>query len=422
MRASLGRLILLSAFVGVATIDAAQAQQQDPQAVREDVDRLRQELESLRLQYAEQLRLLEAKIAALQLPPGATTPEPVAPVPPGAAVADGPQGPLPVYGNVNALSKIFNPDLAVIGNFTGAAGRNPLQPLPPFDLREVETSLQAVVDPYARADFFLAVSPEGIEIEEGYITFPTLPGGLLMKAGKMRSAFGKVNRMHAHVLPWTDRPLMTEHLLGGDEGLSDAGISVARLLPNPWIFLEATGEVYRGGSTLFHSYERRDLSYVGHLRGYQDVSESSNVELGTSFAYGSNDAGPSASTRIIGLDGTFRYRPLRRAIYRGLLARTEVAWSRRSELGGVNAVGGYVAAEYQFARRWFAGARVDHSGRPTETDKKDNSASWLLTYWPSEFSQIRGQFRRTSYAERVTANEFLFQFLFSIGAHGAHAF
>ena len=35
---------------------------------------------------------------------------------------------------------------------------------------------------------------------------------------------------------------------------------------------------------------------------------------------------------------------------------------------------------------------------------------------------MRGQYRRTHYAEGATANEFLFQFLFSIGAHGAHPF
>jgi hypothetical protein len=35
---------------------------------------------------------------------------------------------------------------------------------------------------------------------------------------------------------------------------------------------------------------------------------------------------------------------------------------------------------------------------------------------------VRTQFRRTRFGEGHTANEFLFQFLFSIGAHGAHAF
>jgi hypothetical protein len=35
---------------------------------------------------------------------------------------------------------------------------------------------------------------------------------------------------------------------------------------------------------------------------------------------------------------------------------------------------------------------------------------------------VRGQYRRTAYAIGPTANEFLFQFQFAIGAHGAHPF
>jgi hypothetical protein len=46
----------------------------------------------------------------------------------------------------------------------------------------------------------------------------------------------------------------------------------------------------------------------------------------------------------------------------------------------------------------------------------------FLTFWPTEFSQIRGQYRRTNFAEGIRGNEFLFQFNFSIGAHGAHVF
>jgi hypothetical protein len=53
---------------------------------------------------------------------------------------------------------------------------------------------------------------------------------------------------------------------------------------------------------------------------------------------------------------------------------------------------------------------------------RDTGGSLVLTYWPSEFSQIRSQLRRTSYGDNRTANEFLFQFQFSIGAHGAHPF
>ena len=77
----------------------------------------------------------------------------------------------------------------------------------------------------------------------------------------MRAAFGKVNTMHTHVLPWADRPLVTANLLGGEDGIDDAGVSVAHLIPNPWLFLEATGQVFRGDSEgVFASASRRFAS------------------------------------------------------------------------------------------------------------------------------------------------------------------
>jgi hypothetical protein len=405
--------------IGVASPSVAQPQSAEAQAIHAELDRLRGEFDALRREYGERFGMLEARLAALERTPspaGQTAPAP------SDGTATGPQGTLPIYGTASLLSKIFNPDVAVVGNVVGAAGRNAVETLPALDLRETEMSFQAVVDPYARADFFFGVGPEGIAVEEGFITFPTLPGGVLMKAGKLRSAFGKVNAMHGHVLPWADRPLAARNLLGGDEGLADAGISVARLVPNPWLFLEATGEVHRGRSALFAGRDRRDLAYVGHLRGYRDLSESSNVEVGASFARGPNDAGADARTSVLGFDGTFRYRPLRRAIYRRVLARTELLWSRRSEAGGANPFGAYLSAEYQFARRWFAGVRYDHAERATDPNATDTGQSWLLTFWPSEFSQVRTQYRRTRYSEGETANELLLQLLFSIGAHGAHPF
>ena len=75
-------------------------------------------------------------------------------VPPGAAGAGGPSGPLPVYGP--ASSKVFNPDIAVIGDFLGAVGTNDSdRATPSLEMHEVEATFQAIVDPYARADFFL---------------------------------------------------------------------------------------------------------------------------------------------------------------------------------------------------------------------------------------------------------------------------
>jgi hypothetical protein len=416
----------------------ASAQTTQTQQVRDEIERLRQEFDALRRQYDGRLAALEARLAAVEgtpantlAPTQAATPPPPAvvgqppetQVPPGAAGAGGPTGTLPVYGNASALSKIFNPDIAVIGDFLGAAGRNREEPSPALEMHEAEIAFQAIVDPFARADFFFAAGPEGVEIEEGFITFTSLPGGLLAKVGKIRGAFGKVNTIHNHVLPWTDRPLVTRNLVGGEEGISDAGVSVSKLLLNPWFFLEATGEVYRGQSDVFASHKRSDLAYVGRLRGYRDVSEASNFDLGTSFAYGHNEQGPGFTTRLFGVDATFRYRPLRRAIYKRLLARSELIWSRNQQAAGpTTSFGMYAGGDYQFARRWFAGARYDYSDRAFDPTAKDKGGSLLLTFWPSEFSQVRAQYRRTRFAEGGIANELLFQFLFSIGAHGGHVF
>jgi hypothetical protein len=350
-----------------------------------------------------------------------------------------PQGPdvaVPPPGltQVNpAASKVFNPDMSVIGNFVGVAGKNEVSDQPSMQMSEVEMAFQAIVDPYARADFFLSASPEGLEVEEGYLTFNTLPAGLLLKVGKMRAQFGKVNTMHSHILPWADRPLVTENLVGGEEGISDAGMSLSKLIPNSLLFLEATGEVFMGNSDVFQSHKRSDLNYVGRFRGYHDLSEGTNLDVGFSYAFGPTDvavplvveeAADSPNKQLFGIDATFRYRPLRRAIYKRFLARTELVWSRQDVPGAdiLRAFGFYGNGEYQFARRWFAGGRYDWSERVFAPDLHDNGGSLFLTYWPSEFSQIRGQYRRTNYGDAASANEFLFQFNFAIGAHGAHVF
>jgi hypothetical protein len=343
-------------------------------------------------------------------------------VPPGAATGDAPAT-LPAYGGGTASSKVFNPDMAAIGNFVGAAGKSPGGGEPSLNMQESELSFQAVVDPYARADFFVTVGPDEVALEEGFITFPTLPGGLLAKVGKFRDAFGKVNGMHAHVLPFIDRPLVSTNLLGGEDALADSGISIARLLPNPWLFLEATAQVYQGNSTIFKAPTRGDLAYVGHLRAYRDLGESTNVDLGGSFAYGHNGVTDDTTTRLWGADATLRWKPLRRSIYTHVLARGEVAWSQREDLlGAQHSVGGYGYLEYQFARRWTSGVRYDNSER-ADSGIRDTGGSFILTYRPSEFSLVRAQYRRTSLGDVDEArNELLFQFLFAIGAHGAHPF
>ena len=402
-------LFLAGGVLGLAA-SATAAGQVEPAAapaVGDDIGALRRELESLRQDYASRIGALEARLATLEASQAAAAPA-AAPVPAPAAMS----------------SKVFNPDIAAIGNFVGAVGQSPEGGVPSLNMQEAELSFQAVVDPFARADFFVTLGPDEVALEEGYITFPTLPGGFLTKVGKMRDAFGRVNGQHPHTLGFVDRPLVSTNLTGGEDGLADAGISVARLIPNPWLFLEATGQVYRGHSAVFEAPTRSDLAYVGHLRAYQDLGESTNLDLGGSIAYGHNGVSDGTTTRLLGVDATLRWKPLRRSIYTHLLARGELTWSRAGAASGtVDAVGGYGFLEYQFGRRWTAAARYDNSERAYAPGLRDTGGSFILTYKPSEFSLVRAQYRRTSFGDADTpVNELLFQFLYAIGAHGAHPF
>jgi hypothetical protein len=420
-------LIILLVFVPGSFGQAPTAA--DLNALRAQIDTLKADYEKRVAALEMQLQTLQAQVQAAPAEQQPAAQQPTAQVPTGAQGAGGPAGALPVYGRADS-SKVFNPDIAVIGDFISATGSNKVDPAPVFDMHESEVSFQAIVDPYARADFFISFGQEGVDLEEGYITFPAVPGGILAKAGKMRAAFGKVNTMHNHVLPWIDRPLMTTDLVAGEDGINDAGFSVARLIPNRWFFLEATAQAYRGDSfPVFNSSKRGNLSYVGHLRGYQDISESTNIDLGVSYAHGHNPAGVEESevgqfkTTLYGTDATLRWRPLKRSIYRSFVGRSEVVWSLRGQPGGKQrSLGYYISGDYQFGRRWFAGLRYDHSQRADNNSLLDTGQSAILTYWPSEFAQLRGQYRRTQFAIGPTANEFLMQLQFAIGAHGAHPF
>jgi hypothetical protein len=345
------------------------------------------------------------------------------------------------FGGATGNAKLLNPDISLIGDFIGTAGYNNVVPARSLELHESEIGFQAIIDPYSRADAFISFGETGVSVEEAYLTFTSLPAGLLMKVGKMRADFGKVNTIHNHALPWIDRPLVTNNLVGGEDGIDDAGISLSHFIPAPkgW-FMEGTAQVYRGDSDdLFRAYRRQDLGTVGHLRAYRDLSESTNLDLGASYARG-NSAGlatagkPSAFfTNLYGADATLRWKPLRRAVYKNFLLRTELFWSARDQLSPLSifqtqhAFGMYSSAEYRINRRWTVGGRFDRTGHATAANLTDTGLSGILTYWPSEFSQIRGQYRFghlavASPGDFSNANEFLFQFLFVMGAHGAHPF
>jgi len=368
--------------------------------------------------------LIAGAAAAQESPPQPTptatpTPTPAAPAPAGSS------------GGASQASNYFNPSISVIGNFLAAGGQNAVENLPSASLRESEVGLQAVVDPYARADFFISFGEHDVSVEEGFLTFTSLPGNLLVKVGRMRVSFGKVNTMHLHVLPWPDEPLPVVNLLGGEEGWVGTGVSVAKLLPLGDVFSELTVQVLRGDSDgLFSAPKRSDLAYNGHYRVFADLSDSTNLDLGLSYGQGPNGTSPAAKTALEAVDATLRWKPLAKGNYRSAIVRGEYLRSRRDQLGGtVNADGWFLSGEYQLAKRWWVGVRGEASQHADNAAIKDTGSATTLTFWPSEFSQLRAELRQRRYGgpnsvstREYTANEVLLQLQFAIGAHGAHPF
>jgi hypothetical protein len=424
-------LVRTAAFVALAAVSPAAAQEKVPPGTeaqaaptRQEIDGLKREVEALR----EQIRLLQDEIAALTRgapPAGAQAPPPAAAPPPSTEAPTPPALPLAAPAAPSQTSNYFNPSVSVIGNYLGVGGSNRTENLPSSSLRESEVSFQAVVDPYARADFFLSFGEEGVGVEEGFMTFTSLPAGILAKVGRMRTAFGKINGLHLHVLPWPDEPLPIVNLLGGEEGWIGTGLSTAFLLPLPGeIFSEATLQVLRGDSEgLFSAPDRGDLAYNGHYRVFRDLTEATNLEVGFSHGQGPNGLTPTTKTRLEGLDATLRWKPLRTATYRSATFRGEYIRSRREDpLGDQRANGWFLSGEYQLAKRWFTGLRVEAAEHADDASQTDRGKAILLTFWPSEFSQLRGELRRREYAGGETADEILMQIQFAIGAHGAHPF
>jgi hypothetical protein len=321
----------------------------------------------------------------------------------------------------------MNPSISVIGDFragyTSASDRNV-----DAELHEVETALSSVVDPYARADFYISAGHDGeggfeFELEEGYLTTLSLPYRLQVKAGKFRSAFGKLNRTHPHALPFIDTPSVYANYLG-DEGLNDQGISISWLLPNDRFFQDLTVEVTRGPgeSESFVRQESNRLLYVGHLKNFFDLDDNSTLEFGVSGAAGPN--GDRVTTLLGGLDLTYIWKPLRYNTYHSVTIQAETFFSRMNVADGepVSTWGFFALGSYQLARRWFIVGRFDHSDLPDNASWNENGISGTVRWNATEFQKVELGIRSSS-AQGFDRNyQALVRAVFVIGAHGGHEY
>ena len=218
------------------------------------------------------------------------------------------------------------------------------------------------------------------------------------------------------------------------KAIADAGLSVARLIPNKWMLSRSDGPgLPRRFSGCLHvapaagSQLRRPSA---RLSGHQRIDQHRHRRVRTRTVTirqarsstiripASSRRRSSALTRPCG-GGRSGDRSIARSS-----ARSELVWSQREQPDGrQDGVGFFVSGRLSVCPP-LVRRRAPRSVRPAPTrqDLRDKGGSVFLTYWPSEFSQVRGQYRRTAYARRPDGERVPVPVPVLDWAHGAHPF
>jgi hypothetical protein len=421
----------------------------------DDVGALRAELQALKNDYGARVDALEARIQQLEAAPAAATPEPPPPETPAARSAGG--------------ASAFNPAISLIlgGSYTNTS-RNPadwnMAGFPPsggevgpgersFNLGESELTFAASIDPYFSGQLTAAITGENeIEVEEAFVRTTALPDGFTGKLGRFFSGFGYLNEVHAHAWDFVDQPLVYQAMFGGQ--FRQEGAQVKWLAPTD-LFVEfgaeaGNGSNYpstRGGNGL------NATALFAHVGG--DIGDNTNWRAGLSWLDGDAEdreggiadaAGEplfdnfTGNTQTWVVDGVLKWAPSPR---RQLKVQGE--YLHREESGDIanggvlladdyrsTQSGWYLQSVYQFAPRWRVGARYDSldSGTPRYTLAPDgllsmspDRLSLMLDWNPSEFSRLRAQYDWDNARDDGETDRILrLQYIYGIGAHGAHKY
>jgi hypothetical protein len=451
-----------------------------------ELSELRAELDAVKSSYQSQLSALEARVAQLEAQLAAASnagassvAAPVAaaevPAPAGAMPASAPGG----GGGQNA----FNPAVSVIlgGRYAQLsedpatyriAGFMPagdeVGPGPRgFTLGESELTLAANVDPYFFANLTTAITGDNsISVEEAYVKTIALPSGLSLKAGRFFSGLGYVNEVHSHAWDFVDQPLVYQAMFGGQ--LAQDGAQLKWVAPTD-LFMELgvetgngdqfprthlQGNGLNGGALLAHVGDdvgdstswRAGLSWLSARaedRGFSDVT-AAGAPIEDAF---------TGDSHTWVLDGILKWSPHGNANVHSLKLQAE--YLQRTEDGQLAATlnqltlsapyrsrqsGWYLQGVYQFMPRWRFGARYDaldsgttligliNSGLlppisfPILAPAKPTRVSVMFDWNPSEFTRLRAQYAWDDARLDGRDRQLLLQYLYSIGAHGAHKF
>src|SRR5437773_621501 len=322
----------------------------------------------------------------------------------------------------------FNPDIGVIGDFQGSYISKGKRNFNAY-LNETEVSLQATVDPYIRADFFLSFSrdPEtgkyGAEVEEGYLTTLSLPAQLQLKLGKFREAIGRINPTHPHALPFIDLPNAYVNYFG-DEGLNDEGASLSWLLPTKAVYQELIFQTTSGfsESPSFAQSKGNRLIYLGHFKNFFTLNDDNTLEVGLTGITGPNDS--SRTTNIGAVDITYKWKPVQMNTYRSLAWQNEFYFSNANQPANssLKSFGMYSFIEYQIAKRWFLTGRYDYAQNPLDKSIVEQAYSLTAGWYATEFSKLEFEAKTTDDNLQSRYYQGWLRWIFVIGTHGAHQY
>jgi hypothetical protein len=359
----------------------------------------------------------------------------------------------------------FNPDISLILQGTAArASQNPddyqitgfapsggevAPPRRGFSLGESELVVSSNIDPYFRGQLVAALTPDNdLEVEEAFFQTLALGKGFTVKGGRFLSNIGYQNPIHQHAWDFQDAPLPYKAFLGGR--LNDDGVQAKWLAPTD-LLVELGAEAGRGRQFPGSDPNKNGAgiwSLFGHVGG--DAGTGGAWRAGLSYLSTSpenrafTDAGTVQSftgdSKLWIADAVFKWAPEGNSSQTNLKLQGE--YFRRTEDGALNSTdyssrqsGWYAQAVYQFMPRWRAGYRYDRLDHGTVSsgfteaqaplllaDYNPTRNTVMVDWSPTEFSRLRLQLAQDKSRAGVTDNQVLLQYIFSLGAHGAHTF
>jgi len=386
----------------------------------DSVAALRAEVMALRQEYEARIATLEKRISELE---GQEEEDELTSLREAAiAAAGGAQATVsttipeaPSVGRERNLNRL-NPEISATGIIL-ATSSDP--GTTEFDAQEFELDIQSALDPFSRTRITLAFEKDEVEVEEGYVLYSSLPGGMELTGGKFRQRWGLLNRLHLHALPQSDYPLVYQTYFG-EEGLAQTGVSLDWLLPK--LLSSATNislEITNGENDVAFAGELfGDLSYLGHLKSFWDLSDSTYFEWGLSGIVGKTADG--GSSQIWGTEFSYQWRPPSRAKYREIIWRTELMLSQRDDEFDQRqeAWGGYTYLEGLVMQNLYIGARLDRAEDPLTPDFYRWGVLPYITWWQSEYVRLRGEYGYYKNSDNGESDQrFTLQLTFAAGPH-----